>query len=255
MKSIFDLHENPVASQEKIIGLTKKFHEAGSMVSDGKRNKVKFYSLEGSLINIKSYKIPHCTNKISYKYFRKSKAHRSFNYAKKLLAMGVETPKPIAYMENHNALGLEDSYYVSEHLKTELTFREIERNINYPDHENILRQFAQFSFGLHEKGIEFLDHSPGNTLIKKLSDGKYSFCLVDLNRMKFHRFMGFVLRMKNLTRLTENREMISIISNEYAKFYNKTEVEIFDKLWFETRKFRKRIARKNWLKRKLKIVS
>ena len=38
---------------------------------------------------------------------------------------------------------------------------------DFPDHDTILRQFTRFSFNLHEKGIEFLDHSPGNTLIKK----------------------------------------------------------------------------------------
>jgi hypothetical protein len=36
---------------------------------------------------------------------------------------------------------------------------------------------------MHEASINFLDHSPGNTLIVKKSEGKYDFYLVDLNRM------------------------------------------------------------------------
>lgn len=90
-----------------------------------------------------------------------------------------------------------------------------------------MRQFTKFSFDLHEKGIEFLDHSPGNTLIKKIESNQYEFYLVDLNRMKFHNNMDFEARMKNLRRLTPKEDMIAVISNEYAKFYNKSETEIF----------------------------
>jgi hypothetical protein len=42
------------------------------------------------------------------------------------------------------SIGLRDSYYVSEHLETELTFRELVEVPDYPDHENILRQFTKF---------------------------------------------------------------------------------------------------------------
>ena len=55
------------------------------------------------------------------------------------------------------------------------------------ENEIILRQFIRFSYLLHQKGIEFLDNSPGNTLIKKNEKGVYDFYLVDLNRMKFHQ--------------------------------------------------------------------
>jgi hypothetical protein len=41
----------------------------------------------------------------------------------------------------------------------QIDFRELVEVPDYPDHENILRQFTKFTFNLHEKGIEFLDHS------------------------------------------------------------------------------------------------
>jgi len=81
-------------------------------------------------------------------------------------------------------------------LVTELTFRELVEIPEYPENEIILRQFTKFCFDLHEKGIEFLDHSPGNTLIKKVGDQQYAFYLVDLNRMNFHTTMDFDMRMK-----------------------------------------------------------
>lgn len=227
------------------------FEELGSFFGDGKRNKIKLFDLDSSTINIKSFKIPNLINKIAYKYFRKSKAKRSFEYANELIENGIGTPLPIAYFENCNWLGLKESYYVSEHLQTELTFRELVLDPDYPDHENILRQFTKFTFDLHEKGIEFLDHSPGNTLIKKGPQNQYEFFLVDLNRMHFHESMDFDSRMKNFHRLTPKIEMLAVMSEEYANLYHKEYEEVFAKMCFYTNdfqtKFSKKIARKKKL--------
>ncbi|KIC01472.1 Kdo domain containing protein [Flavobacterium sp. JRM] len=246
---------NPVFANEttSILDKIKAFNSSGTLLGNGQRNVIKLFDLNDKVVNIKSFKIPNLINKIAYKYFRKSKARRSFEYATILLEKGIGTPLPIAYLENYNWLGLRDSYYASEHLITELTFRELVEIPDYPDHENILRQFTRFSFGLHEKGIEFLDHSPGNTLIKKNADGNYSFFLVDLNRMEFHDSMSFEMRMKNLCRLTPVKEMVAVMSNEYAKLYGESEQKIFDTLWKYTSDFQEHFYRKKRLKKKLKF--
>lgn len=236
-----------------LLQLVKNFKSEGILFGNGKRNTIKLFDLENQTINIKSFKIPIVMNQVVYRYFRKSKARRSYEYATALLEKGIGTPQPIAYFENFNWLGLKDSYYVSEHLVTELTFRELITIPDYPDHENILRQFTQFSFNLHEKGIEFLDHSPGNTLIKKTSEGKYDFFLVDLNRMNFHSSMDFNQRMKNMRRLTPKKEMIAVISDEYSKCYSQSSDSVFDKMWQETCDFQEKFTRKKRLKKKLKF--
>mgnify|MGYP000505787178 FL=1 len=229
------------------------FQTSGTLFGNGDRNTIKLFDLNGQSINIKSFKIPNLINKIAYRYFRKSKARRSFEYATTLLEKGIGTPQPIAYLENYNWLGLTSSFYVSEHLVTELTFRELVEIPDYPENEIILRQFTQFCFDLHEKGIEFLDHSPGNTLIKKVGDQKYAFYLVDLNRMNFHTTMDFDMRMKNLSRLTPKKEMIAIMSEEYAKFYPQSKEIVFEKMWFFTQDFQQKFAKKKRLKKRLKF--
>ncbi|MBF4516561.1 Kdo domain containing protein [Flavobacterium sp. ANB] len=238
---------------ESILHIIKNFNNSGILFGNGQRNIIKLFDLGDKTINIKSFKIPNLINKVAYKYFRKSKAKRSFEYATILLERGIGTPQPIAFLENFSWLGLRDSYYVSEHLVTELTYRELVEIPNYPDGENILRQFTRFSFGLHEKGIEFLDHSPGNTLIKKKEDGNYEFFLVDLNRMEFHESMTFEMRMKNLCRLTPLKDMVAVMSNEYAKLYGESEQKIFDTLWKYTADFQEQFHRKKRLKKKLKF--
>jgi hypothetical protein len=226
----------------------------GELFGNGDRNKIKLFDLNGKTINIKSFKIPNIVNKIAYKYFIKSKARRSFEYANILLEKGIGTPHPIAFLENFNSLGLKDSYYVSEHLVTELTYRELVEIPDYPDHDNILKQFTKFTFDLHERGVEFLDHSPGNTLIKKVNENQYEFFLVDLNRMNFYESMSFEQRMNNFRRLTPRKDMIEVMSNEYAKFYTeKTEAEIFETMWHATTHFQEEFTKKKRLKKKLKF--
>ncbi|MDR7210855.1 lipopolysaccharide kinase InaA family protein [Flavobacterium piscis] len=247
---------NPIFENSKvsIIDQIRNFNNSGTLFGNGDRNKIKLFVIDQKTVNVKSFKIPNIINKIAYRYFRKSKANRSFEYATILLEKGIGTPEPIAYFENYNLIGLKDSYYISEHLITELTYRELVEIPDYPDHERILRQFTQFTFDLHEKGVEFLDHSPGNTLIKKVGNDKYEFFLVDLNRMNFHDKMSFEQRMNNFRRLTPKLEMIRLMSNEYSKYYtDKSEADIFETMWLATTNFQEEFARKKRLKKKLKF--
>lgn len=251
MKRTIIFNTSLTTNQKELIDIIESFNSKGILFGDGARNKIKLFDLEGEKINIKSFKIPNLINKVAYKYFRKSKARRSYEYANRLLENDIATPHPIAYAENFNLLGLEKSFYISEHLTADLTFRELVENPNYPDHENILRQFTMFTFGLHEKGIEFLDHSPGNTLIKKTSEIKYNFYLVDLNRMNFHEDMDFDSRMKNFNRLTPKTEMLAVMSDEYSKLYGKKYEEIFTKMCFYMNDFQMRFHKKTARKKRL----
>jgi hypothetical protein len=240
-------------SQDGVLNVLQNFNTTGKIFIDGKRNKIKLFEIEGRTLNVKSFKIPHLLNRIIYQYFRKSKAKRSFEFANKLIESSIGTPEPIAFLQHSNLFGLKDSYYVSEHLEADLTYRELVEIPDYPEADIILRAFTRFSFLLHQKGIEFKDHSPGNTLIKKKEDGSYEFFLVDLNRMEFHNTMSFELRMKNLCRLTPHKEMVAVMSNEYAKASGESEELIFNTLWKMTADFQYRFYRKKRIKKKLKF--
>lgn len=238
------------AQIEQII---REFATTGTLFVKGRRNTIKTFPLAEITANVKAFRIPGLINTVAYRFFRKSKARRSFEYATLLLEKGIGTPQPIAYFEHYGALGLKDSYYMSEHLAPDLTFRELVEQPNWPDHEGILRQFTQFCYLLHEKGVEFKDHSPGNTLIVNMSNGQYAFFLVDLNRMAFHDTMSFESRMENLKRLTPKEDMVRVISNEYAKLYGRGEAEVFNLLWGKTSEFQRKFWRKKAMKKKLKF--
>src|SRR5690606_16393105 len=150
-----------------------------------------------------------------------------------------------------STLSLHDALPICEHLECDLTYRELTKDFNIPNHEAILRAFTRFTFELHEKGINFLDHSPGNTLIK-LNNGDYRFYLVDLNRMEFQP-MNFETRMKNFARLTIHQSMVEVMSDEYSKLYDKPYDAVFSKMWQFTEDFQQKYHRKKRLKKKLKF--
>ena len=234
----------------EIMPILESFHSGGQTIKDS-RNTLKIFSLDGKDYNVKSFRVPNVVNKIVYRFFRKSKAERSFRYANILLKKAIGTPAPVAYAEEANGLTFGKSYYVSEHLDYDLTYRELVTEPDYPDHENILRAFTRFTFELHEKQVQFLDHSPGNTLIQK-NGGDYKFFLVDLNRMNFKE-LTFEERMLNFSRLTPKKEMVKIMANEYAKLIQKPETEVYEKMWFYTNQFQEKFFRKKRLKKKLKF--
>lgn len=251
---IFKINPEFKSHEEEISAAFQNFDQSGENYILGERNRIKLFDIDNQKINIKAFKIPNKLNQLIYRYFRPSKAKRSFNYAQHLLQKGIGTPNPVAFFEEFGGLGLKRSYYASIHQDYDLTYRELVEVKDYPDHENILRQFTQFCYKMHQSGIEFKDHSPGNTLIKKGKEGLYSFYLVDLNRMKFHTFMDIEQRMKNLSRLTPKKEMVQVMADEYAEISGENPDRLFTLLWDYTEKFQEKYHRKQRAKKKLKSI-
>ena len=233
----------------EIESILKGNKEVGSDgVLQSGRNLVTIHELtDGTKIVIKAFKKPNLINKIAYRYFRKSKAKRSYEYASTLMKKGVGTPAPVLFKENFDIVGLKDSYYVSLLVEADLTYRELTTDFDITDHEEILRAFTRFTCSLHKKQVNFLDHSPGNTLIKRIDKG-YDFYLVDLNRMVFGQ-MNFKTRVKNFSKLTIHKFMIEIMSDEYAHCYGEDEKEVFDLMWNYTRRFQHKYYRKIRIKK------
>lgn len=248
MKIIFNT--NYIKDKSDILDLVNDFDRSGIELGNQKRNTIKLFNIGKRKINIKSFKSPNFINSLIYDTFRKSKAQRSYEYANKLINLGVLTPLPIAYIQNSSFIRLKQSYYITEHLDYDFTFREISRDLSFDDSVNALKAFTRFTYNLHEKGINFLDHSPGNTLIKKYRSG-YDFYLVDLNRMEFKQ-MTLLDRMKNFSRLSHSEDVVKIMSCEYAQCVGESDDYIYNLMWKEIMIFRSKVNRKRKLKSILK---
>ncbi|MDX1277993.1 lipopolysaccharide kinase InaA family protein [Oceanihabitans sediminis] len=249
MKRNNTIHKDFTANTSFLDDIITNYDTKGENFGNQDRNSLKLYDLEGMTINVKSFKIPNIVNQIAYRFFRKSKAQRSYEYANRLLELGIGTPQPIAFYEYKTPLLFKKSYYISAHLAYDLTYRELTFDFDIPNYGAILRAFTRFTFELHEAGVNFLDHSPGNTLIQ-LNGGDYKFYLVDLNRMEFGD-LEFETRIKNFARLTTHKSMVEVMSDEYAKLSGYNYEKVFKLMWGETEAFQERFHRKRRIKNKI----
>jgi len=245
------VHQSVKNSLLKLKEFFFSFENDGSILADGNRNQIKIFELEGNKIAIKAFKIPNLVNKIAYKYFRKSKAQRSYEYACKLLEKGILTPQPIAYALESNGLLFNKSFYASALVKADATYRTLVNDENFPNRIEILKAFTRFTYEMHEKQIHFLDHSAGNTLIVKTEKG-YDFYLVDLNRMEFED-LDFETRIQNFARLTPKKEMVDLMAEEYARVGNYDVNKTKDAMWKATEDFQEHLAKKQAFKKKVKF--
>jgi hypothetical protein len=219
------------------------FETSGETVLKGNRNTIKYLKIEGLHLNIKQFKTPNFFNAFIYKFIRKSKARRSYEYATILIQKSILTPTPIAYFETFSWFGLKQSYYVSQHLAYDFDFRVLIHDLKFPNRVEILKQFTDFTFKLHEQEVNFLDHSPGNTLVVKTAVDQYDFYLIDLNRMRFET-MNLKKRMHNFRRLWLSKTMIRIMSEEYAALSKTSLSNIQSEMLRYSRQFQKKINAK-----------
>ena len=247
------VHPKYKKQEKALLQLVNVFFDQGNLIVKGSRNTIKSNVLGDEVINIKYFKKPGAFKSVIYSFFRSTKAKRSYDYGLYLLDNNISTPFPIAYIEERKLFGLlGDSYYICKQIAYDFTIRELIHEPLFPERELILEQFTEFSFKMHEANVNFLDHSPGNTLIVKKGEGKYDFYLIDLNRMQFEN-MSIAMRMDNFKKMWLSKKMVKVVAKAYAKLSHEPEEKLHALLLEKTLHFKRKIAKKKYLKRKLKI--
>ena len=210
------------------------------------RNELKVIEYRKLKMVVKSFKMPNFINQIVYAYFRDSKAKKSYKNAIKLINLGVNTPKPVGYIEFYKNFLFKDSFFISEKLDYLFTIREPLRDLNFVDRELILKRFVVFTYNLHKKGIYHKDYSAGNILVFKNERGEYDFSLVDINRMEF-KYINLELALDNFAKLWLDEANLYFIAKEYAKSSDIDEQKAINILKNRDKKL------KNFIKLKRKI--
>ena len=182
------------------------------------RNELKIIPFKNEQYVVKAFKIPNLFRRIIYTYFRDTKAKKSYENS---LKIGDLTPQPIGYIEFYENHLLAKSYFIAKKFDFDFTIKEPIVNQNFPDRKKIFQELAKFTYALHEKNILHNDYSPGNILIKKEGD-KYTFKIVDINRMKFKK-LSLNDRLKNFAKLWLLDEDMETIVKSYAKHINEDE--------------------------------
>ncbi|MDR2388876.1 MAG: lipopolysaccharide kinase InaA family protein [Tannerellaceae bacterium] len=199
--------------------LPARFAEEGESFYK-ERNEVKLFYVGDRKIVVKSFKVPHCLNRLAYTFFRSSKARRSYDYSLEIIARGFHAPAPIAYIETFEMGLLKNSYYISEYTGG-VTMRK-EFSFIYPytkEKTATLLAFAAFTARLHDAGIYHRDYSNGNILYTKKENEAFHFELVDVNRVQFCR-VNWEKGCKSFRRLDMSVEMLRTVATEYARLRN-----------------------------------
>ena len=195
------------------------FASSSHILYEGRNTLKSLFYLDEKIVT-KSFKIPHIINKVAYTFFRDSKAEKSYKNSLKIIDF---VPQPIAYVEFFRWGLLHDSYFLSENFEYDFTIRETLLQNDFKDKGIIFKAFAKFTYDLHTSGIEHLDYSPGNILIKKI-DGNYIFKIIDINRMKF-RNLNTTERLENFSKLWAKDEDLILIVKAYAQYIDMDEKE------------------------------
>jgi tRNA A-37 threonylcarbamoyl transferase component Bud32 len=188
------------------------FEQEGSLVYIA-RNQLRHYSVGGYDVIVKRYKQPHLINRIAYSYLRPSKAKRAYEYAFRLLKLGVDSPAPIAYIEEYSCGLLTYGYFISIYEKDYSLIRELMAG-NQED-APLIKALSLYIAELHHKGVLHLDMSPGNILYKKEGDD-FHFTLIDINRMQFLSTVSKIRRFKSFKRLSEDKDTLTTVAGFYA---------------------------------------
>ncbi|WP_320019367.1 CDP-glycerol glycerophosphotransferase family protein [Labilibaculum manganireducens] len=249
-KMRYNVNSNYNFLTEFIERLPEIFQEEGTCIYEG-RNTIKTFKHKGLLINVKSFKVPHFINKIAYAWFRGSKAKHSYEYGMEILRRGANTPKPIAVVEIIKNGLFNRSFYISVHQEYNFTIRDL-IGFEFPDKENILKQFAVFTYEkLHKNGIHHLDYSRGNILISERIKGTYEFSIVDINRLRFEK-MDYYKGLKNFSQIWASESELEVVAREYARINQKDEDEAVNLLIQFDKEHKLEINRKNKWKKRLK---
>jgi len=236
-----------------LINIQNLFQKESNKTLFQQRNTLKIVNYEQKEYVVKSFKIPHLFNQLVYKFFRDSKAQRSYLNSIKLKKLNINTPNPIGYVEFPSLFLFKESYYISSLIDYDFEIRAVFANEDFKDRENILEKFIEFSYQLHTKGIYHIDYSPGNILIKKV-EGQYRFYIIDVNRMKFLKFNNR-LRMKNLSKLTKSSKDNTLMLKYYAKISGLKEEVLLKELTIALKEEEKYLQNKQKLKKLISSIS
>ena len=189
--------------------------------------------------------------------FLPAKAFKAWQGGNALIERGIGTPFPVAYLERRKALFLDKSFFLAERLTNVGEIRSLLRELPSSELQELLVSLAQYISLCHKKAVLHSDLSDGNILVRKEDDGRFTFYLIDTNRIRIKRHIGLLKGIKNLIRLGIPPDSQRFFLEQYLSpkklkkpfwFWYNTNKMVYS--WYI--KFKKKLRLKQ-LARKLKI--
>lgn len=239
--------------RDEVLSIVDNFENVGTVIYRG-HNLIKTARIGDLEINIKRYRVPHVFNRVVYSFIRRPKGLRAFTYPDRLLRAGIETPEPIAYVEERIGGLIGYSYLVTVQMAYTRDFYEFgDKDMTGPADVAIVRALARYAARMHKAGILHRDFSPGNIIFDTdLHTGKPKFAVVDINRMSFGP-VSATRGIRNLARLWGQPLMFDIMAEEYARARGADPAEMARLLHAERRRVWTRYSRRHKVKFNLRF--
>lgn len=239
------IHPDFLSHSLFIESIPYRFEQLGITLHND-RNEVKKIRNEGIDFVIKYYKRLTWANRLIYRFFRKSKARRAYENALYLQSKGISTPTPVAYINCYKGPFLMQSYFISVYVEALSLAEILDKAVFYK--QALIKDFAKFTYRLHQKGVFHGDYHLKNILYK--SESENQFYLIDINRMRFKKTSPRKA-VKNMARLHLSFDEQCLFSQEYALQSDINPHNIFSCMFF----YRERKSKLNTAKRKLKNLN
>lgn len=216
------------------------------------RNVVKrFVAPDGTPLIVKRYKFPNFIQRFAYSFYRPSKARRAYEYGLRLTSMGIDTPTPIAYIEEKNGLLFTYGYFVSaENLNPDCRVLRTDQNF---DNGLLAHDLMVFIAHLHDLGVMHGDTNLSNFLYEKRGE-HYHFTVIDINRSRFVTPPPSRSEcLHNLMRLTHIRPLLHHLVSIYADIRGWNSAETTQEVETLLQHFEQRRKMKHLLRFKRKV--
>ena len=205
------IHHDYEAMKPIIARIPSEFDEMGIVVYQA-RNTLREISCGDDRWVVKRFKSLKLFHRIVYT-LTKSKAKRSFEFARRFRENGIDTPHEVAYIEVRCCGLVKDCFFISEKSSALTLFPELVETEYYD--RNLADCLADFFVEMHRKGILHGDPNMKNILYRRESDG-VKFSVIDTNRSRFKSSLSRKECIENLKRLTHRRDLLSQIVARYA---------------------------------------
>ncbi len=169
--------------------------------------------------------------------FQLSKGKRHWNNACEMLHRGIATPAPVAFYEQLDDAGINDSYYISEFKPNAFStrepyaaFRNGEAQFHGLDESEWFNLIAGFVCNMHNRRVLHRDLSAGNILYTVESDGEIKPWLIDIGRARVSwKKIGWRDRVKDLARICYKLDWNQ--RERFVEFYNNHMDKPMPALW------------------------
>lgn len=192
--------------------LPEEFDHTGELIYD-KRNKVRLFEVDGKRVVVKKYRLPYFHQRIDYTFIRQSKARRAYMYGLRLAEIDIDTPEPIACIEEYHCGLFRMGYFVSAFIGG-TDCRVLRERLQ--DNVWLVHPLAGFIADMHGKGFLHGDLNLTNILYEKTEEGGLSFSVIDINRSRFVSNPTRIQCLSNMVRLTHVRPTMEALVREYA---------------------------------------